>query len=180
MVQTGGKVTCRNSKTARTLFRVSVLRPAPSSCRNSMTARTLFRASVLWWAASSCRDHGSNRGRRPRVAIAGSNRGFSRLGWSADPTLLSLLWYKPGVRLPPRVANVVQTRGETLAGKWWMCQYPYDKNTGVRTMVQTGGKVTCTSWVSQPWCEVQPLVSQLDDAARTRTRCCPVGGRVHA
>jgi len=132
----------------------------------------------------------------PRVAIAGSNRGFSRLTWSAQPTLLvsipgaaasssryrgvnpadkipyrgvnpahkiphrvvivvstpprvaivvptpprvaivvsiqrirslivrgatkllSLLWYKPGVRLPPRVANVVQTPGETLAGKW--------------------------------------------------------------
>ena len=101
--------------------------------------------------------------------------------------LVSPLWYKPGVRLPPRVANMVQTPGETLAGKWWMCQYPYGKNTGVRTMVQTGGKVTCTSWElnpwcevqprvatpwcevqtlgSTPWCEVQPLVSQLDDAA---------------
>ena len=52
MVQTGGKLTCRNSRTARTLRRVSVLRPAPSSCRNSKTARTLFRVSVLWWAAS--------------------------------------------------------------------------------------------------------------------------------
>ena len=48
----------------------------------------------------------------------GANRGFSRLGQSAQPTLLSLLWYKPGVRLPPRVANVVQTGGETLGGKW--------------------------------------------------------------
>jgi hypothetical protein len=69
-------------------------------------------------------------------------------------------------------------------------------------VVQTGGKVTCTSWElnpwcevqprvatpwcevqtlgSTPWCEVQPLVSELDDAARTRTRCCPVGGGVHA
>ena len=28
--------------------------------------------------------------------------------------------------------------------------------------------------------ELQPLVSELDDAARTRTRCCPVGGGVHA
>ena len=90
----GGKLTCRNSMTARTLRRVSVLRPAPSSCRNSKTARTLRRVSVLRPAPSSCRDRGSNRGRRPpRVAIAGSNRGFSRLDWSAQPTLLeSLSW----------------------------------------------------------------------------------------
>ena len=95
---------CRNSMTARTLRRVSALRPAPSSCRNSKTARTLRRVSALWPAASSCRDHGSNRG-------------LCRPVQSADPTLLSLLWYKPGVRLPPRVANMVQTRGETLVGK---------------------------------------------------------------
>jgi hypothetical protein len=74
-----------------------------TGCRNSRTARTLRRVSALWSAASSCRNRGSNRG-------------FSRLGQSAEPTLLSLLWYKPGVRLPPRVANMVQTPGETLAG----------------------------------------------------------------
>ena len=96
MVQTGGKVTCRNSRTARTSRRVSVLRPAPSSSR--------YR--------------GSNH--------RGSNRGFSRLHWSAQPTLLSLLWYKRGVRLPPRVANMVQTPGETLAGK------PVDVSVSIR------------------------------------------------
>ena len=46
-----------------------------------------------------------------------------------DFLLVSLTWFKPGERL-------------SLANRW-MCQYPYDKNTGVRTMVQTGGKVTC-------------------------------------
>ena len=61
---------CRNLKTARNLFRVSVLWwaasssryrwpkplwPAPSSCRNSRTARTLRRVSELWSAPSSCR-----------------------------------------------------------------------------------------------------------------------------
>ena len=87
--------------------RVAIVVPTPwcnDSCRNSRTARTLRRVSVLRPAPSSSRDRGSNRG-------------FSRLGWSAEPTLLSLSWYKPGVRLPPRAANVVQTRGETLGGK---------------------------------------------------------------
>ena len=56
----------------------------------------------------------------------GTNPGF-------DFLLVSLTWFKPGERL-------------SLANRW-MCQYPYGKNTGVRTMVQTGGKVTCTSWV---------------------------------
>jgi hypothetical protein len=46
-----------------------------------------------------------------------------------DFLLESLPWFKPGERLS--VAN------------GWMCQYPYGKNTGVRTMVQTGGKLTC-------------------------------------
>ena len=46
-----------------------------------------------------------------------------------DFLLVSLTWFKPGERL-------------SLANRW-MCQYPYGKNTGVRTMVQTGGKVTC-------------------------------------
>ena len=115
---------CCYSKTARSLFRVGVLCSAASSCRhrwlkpvriwaperevtyqnsapafpigvptlpllavltgccNSRTARTLRRVSALCPAASSCRNRGSNRG-------------FSRLGWSAEPTLLSLSWYKP-------------------------------------------------------------------------------------
>ena len=79
------------------------------------TINDLFRVSVLCLAASSSRYRGVRH--PPRVAIAGSNRGFSRLTWSAEPTLLSLLWYKRGVRLPLRVANMVQTPGETLAGK---------------------------------------------------------------
>ena len=73
----------------------------------------LRRVSVLWSAPSSSRNRGSNRG-------------FSRLGWSAEPTLLSVLWYKPGVRLPPRVANMVQTPGETLVGK------PVDVSVSIR------------------------------------------------
>ena len=86
---------------------------------------------------------------RPRVVIVvcsapsschyrGTNPGF-------DFLLVSLTWFKPGERL-------------SLANRW-MCQYPYGKNTGVRTMVQTGGKLTCTSWVLKPWCEVQPRVA---------------------
>ena len=65
----------------------------------------------------------------------GTNPGF-------DFLLVSLTWFKPRERL-------------SLANRW-MCQYPYDKNTGVRTMVQTGGKVTCRNrgvrynHVSQP------------------------------
>ena len=123
----------------------------PSSCRNSITARTLFRASVLWWAASSSRYRGVNPADKipyrgvnpahkipPRVAIAGSTPPRVVIVVPAPPRvaivvsiqrirsltvrgatkLLSVLWYKPGVRLPPRVANVVQTPGETLAGKW--------------------------------------------------------------
>jgi hypothetical protein len=107
-----------------------------TGCRNSRTARTLRRVSVLCSPASSSRYRwlnplGNHRecGRPPmrRVSVLcsapssshcrGANRGFSRLGQSAEPTLLSLLWYKAGVRLPTRVANMVQTRGETLAGK---------------------------------------------------------------
>ena len=52
----------------------------------------------------------------------GINPGF-------DFLIESLTWFKPGERLS--LAN------------GWMCQYPYGKNTGVRTMVQTGGKLTC-------------------------------------
>ena len=77
----------------------------------------------------------------PRVAIVvqtrgstssscrnrGSNRGFSRLHWSAQPTLLSLLWYKPCGRRPPRVAIVVSiqrirsliVRGATKPVRIW-------------------------------------------------------------
>ena len=52
----------------------------------------------------------------------GTNAGF-------DFLIVSLTWFKPRERL-------------SLANRW-MCQYPWGKNTGVRTMVQTGGKVTC-------------------------------------
>ena len=56
----------------------------------------MCRVSVLWWAASSSR----YRWLKPWAAASscrdrGSNRGFSRLGWSAEPTLLSLSWHKP-------------------------------------------------------------------------------------
>jgi hypothetical protein len=54
----------------------------------------------------------------PRVAIVVSIQRIRSLIVRGATKLLSLLWYKPGVRLPPRVANVVQTPGETLAGKW--------------------------------------------------------------
>jgi len=116
----------------------------------------------------------------------GTNPGF-------DFLLASLTWFKPRERLSE--ANR------------WMCQYPWGKNTGVRTMVQTGGKVTCTSWELNPWCEVQPRVATpwcevqtlgstpwcevqprvattraviRGRLAPSRTRCSPVGGRVHA
>ena len=103
---------------------------------------------------------GSNRGRRPpRVAIAGSNRGFSRLHWSTEPTLLSLLWYKPWFDFLLVSLTWFKPRERLSLANRWMCQYPYGKNTGVRTMVQTGGKVTCTSWELNPWCEVQPRVA---------------------
>ena len=52
----------------------------------------------------------------------GTNAGF-------DFLFVSLTWFKPRERL-------------SLANRW-MCQYPWGKNTGVRTMVQTGGKLTC-------------------------------------
>ena len=112
------------------------------------------------------------RVRRPRVAIDGSNRGFSRLTWSAEPTLLSVLWYKPWCQ--PLLVSLTwfKPRERLSLANRWMCQYPYDKNTGVRTMVQTGGKVTCCNrgvrynHVSQPRGvrynrELQPLVSEL-------------------
>ena len=50
--------------------------------------------------------------------------------------LVSLLWYKPGVRLPPRVAIVVQTGGETRVNI-------HTVKIQVSVVVQTGGKVTC-------------------------------------
>ena len=68
----------------------------------------------------------------------GTNPGF-------DFLLVSLTWFKPGERL-------------SLANRW-MCQYPWGKNTGVSVGSRTGGKVTCTNWVLNPWCEVQPLGS---------------------
>ena len=62
----------------------------------------------------------------PRVAIVVSIQRIRSLIVRGATKLLSLLWYKPGVRLPPRVANVVQTRGETLAGK------PVDVSVSIR------------------------------------------------
>ena len=48
-----------------------------TGCRNSMTARTLRRVSVLWWAASSCRDRG---GSAPSSChYRGTNPGFDFL-----------------------------------------------------------------------------------------------------
>ena len=83
-----------------------------TGCRNSRTARTLRRVSVLCSPASSSRYRwlnplGNHRecGRPPmrRVSVLcsapssshcrGANRGFSRLDWSAEPTLLSLSWF---------------------------------------------------------------------------------------
>ena len=62
----------------------------------------------------------------PRVAIVVSIQRIRSLIVRRATKLLSLLWYKPGVRLPPRVAKVVQTRGETLAGK------PVDVSVSIR------------------------------------------------
>jgi len=97
----------------------------------------------------------------------GTNPGF-------DFLLVSLTWFKPRERL-------------SLANRW-MCQYPYGKNTGVRTMVQTGGKVTCRNSktarndsdelgldpVVNPWCEVQPRVATPWCEVQTlgSTPCC--------
>ena len=83
---------------------------APSRYNHGVQPRDVTTVSVLWSAPSSSR----YRGLKPwcEVQPLGSTpwcqpRGFSRLTWFAQPTLLSLLWYKPGVRLPPRVAIVV-------------------------------------------------------------------------
>ena len=62
----------------------------------------------------------------PRVAIVVSIQRIRSLIVRGATKLLSLLWYKPGVRLPPRVANMVQTPGETLAGK------PVDVSVSIR------------------------------------------------
>ena len=62
----------------------------------------------------------------PRVAIVVSIQRIRSLIVRGATKLLSLLWYKPGVRLPPRVANVVQTRAEALAGK------PVDVSVSIR------------------------------------------------
>ena len=156
---------------------------APSSCRNSKTARNLRRVSVLGSAASSSRyrwlnplgDHRES-GRPPtcselaccvrpppRVVIAvptrgsalssshyrGANRGFSRLNWSAQPTLLSLLWYKPGVRRPPRVTIVVQTGGETLGGKW-LCVFPSILWQMVVCVTVHTVRIRVSGWVVEP------------------------------
>ena len=87
-----------------------------SHYRGANPSSSHYRGST----SSSCRNRGSNRV-------------FSRLGWSAQPTLLSLSWYKPWVqqtglvcrthtpvaivgqtpgRRPPRVAIAGSNRGE--------------------------------------------------------------------
>jgi len=73
MVQTGGKVTCRNSMTARSLFGVSVLCSRPSSSRyrgvnpSSCRYRGVNPSSSHYRGASSSssRYRGSNRGSAP-------------------------------------------------------------------------------------------------------------------
>ena len=52
----------------------------------------------------------------------GTNPGF-------DFLLVSLTWFKPRERLSLE--------------NGWMCQYPWDKNTGVSVGSRTGGKLTC-------------------------------------
>ena len=91
------------------------------------STRCSYVVSVLWSAPSSSRDRGVfgtllvslswyKPGVRlpPRVAIAGSNRGFSRLDWSAEPTLLSLLWYKPGGKLTCRNSKTARNDSDQL------------------------------------------------------------------
>ena len=110
---------CSNSGTARTMRRVSVLCPAPSSCRNSGTARTMRRVSVLWWAASSCR----HRWFKPWCEV----QPLGSTPWcEVQPRVCTLRVRRPRVAIvvqtPPRVAihtvkirvpAVVQTRGES-------------------------------------------------------------------
>ena len=102
-----------------------------------------------------------------------TNRGFSRLNWSAQPTLLSLSWYKPWFDVLLESLSWFKPGERLSVANGWMCQYPWCKNTGVRTMVQTGGE----SNVSQPlleslsWC--QPLLESLSMA---QTRVETLGG----
>ena len=160
--RTGGKLTCHNSKTARSLFGVSVLWSAPSSSR--------YRGSNR--SSSHCR--GANPGFDflleslscclpipHSCRYCGTNPGF-------DFLLESLTWFKPGERLS--LAN------------GWMCQYPYGKNTDVSRGTNRGESnvihvsqplLESLSWcqpllvslsmaqtrVATPWCEVQPLGS---------------------
>ena len=66
----------------------------------------LRRVSALWPAPSSRRNRGSNRG-------------FSRLTWSAEPTLLSVLWYKPWL-----VVGVVGGGGHSFFLRVGRYRYP--------------------------------------------------------
>ena len=144
---------CRNSRTARTLRRVSVLCSAP-------LLESLSWCQPLLESLSWC---------QPLL---------ESLSW-CQPLLESLSWCQPGVRLPPRVTIVVPTVGladwvglpnphscrycgtnpgfdfllvsltwfkprERLSlANGWMCQYPYGKDSGFRLGSRTGGKVTC-------------------------------------
>jgi hypothetical protein len=77
VVQTGGKLTCRNSKTARNDSDELGLDPV------------VRVVSVLWSAPSSCRDRGTNRGSAPSSC---RDRG-------ANPSSCRYRWLKQGWKL---------------------------------------------------------------------------------
>ena len=82
--ESGGKVTCRNS-----------MRPAVCSelaCCVRRPPRVVIAVPTRGSALSSSHYRGSTSS---SSRYRGANRGFSRLGQSAQPTLLSLSWYKP-------------------------------------------------------------------------------------
>ena len=102
-----------------------------------------------------------------------------------DFLLVSLTWFKPGERL-------------SLANRW-MCQYPWGKNTGVSRGTNRGesnvyqlglDRGVRYNHVSQPrgvrykhWVQPRGVTTRVVIRGRpapSRTRCCPVGGRVHA
>ena len=118
----------------------------------------------------------------PRVAIVvqargstsssshcrGANRGFSRLGWSAEPTLLSLSWYKPWCQTLLVSLTWFKPRERLSLANRWMCQYPYGKNTDV-----SRGKNRGESNVYQLGVDPDPVVihvSQLEDGGSYRLR----------
>ena len=58
----------------------------------------------------------------------------------------------------------------------WMCQYPWGKNTGVRTMVQTGGKLTCrnsrTARNDSDQLGLDPVVIHVSQPLLESLACC--------